>query len=160
MKDLLVCCMYDQPATWTPLEVRHNKQCNPGSLRNHSLCSYKSNLILVGGQKNVVDNNSSIYRFDLLSNSWSICKCFDQQSKPFNFALDSHSAIVHSTPSSILEAHLYLIGGFEANSTLYSNQIIKIELQKASENNLTFKTIKWENGPSPRGSPSCCLVNN
>jgi hypothetical protein len=104
MKDLLVCCLYDQPATWKELTAKNSKQCNPGPLRNHTLSSYKSNLILIGGQQNVVENNPKIYRFDLLANTWSVCRCVDEKGKPFKLSLDSHSTISHSTFSSTQKA--------------------------------------------------------
>jgi len=56
-----------------------------------------SNLILVGGQKNVVDNSNGIYRYDLLGNAWTLCKCVDEKGKKFNFAIDSHSSVIYSS---------------------------------------------------------------
>ena len=54
MNDMMVCCMYDMPASWKEIIPKNSKKCHPGSLRNHTISSYKSNLILIGGQKNVV----------------------------------------------------------------------------------------------------------
>ena len=97
MSDLMVCCMYDMPASWKSIIPKNSKICNPGPLRNHTISCYKSNLVLVGGQRNVVDNNQDIYRFDLLSNTWSKCKCVEEDSgKPFNLGIDSHCSIVFS----------------------------------------------------------------
>ena len=88
--------MYDSPARWTPIEVKGKDKCNPGSLRNLTLNSYLSNIFLVGGQRSVIQNNGNIFKFDLLTNKWSMCACVDGEGHPLNVALDSHSTIVYS----------------------------------------------------------------
>jgi hypothetical protein len=88
--------LYDQPASWLSLQPKQIKALRPPGLRNHTLNSYLSNLLLVGGQKNVVDNNGEIYRYDLLSNSWTVCNCQDSKGKKLALALDSHSSFIYS----------------------------------------------------------------
>jgi hypothetical protein len=44
----------------------------------------------------VVDNNGEIYRYDLLSNSWTVCNCQDSKGKKLALALDSHSSFIYS----------------------------------------------------------------
>lgn len=103
MKEFYTCCLYDRPAAWRSLENKA-KSTPPGALRNHTLTPYLSNLILAGGQRNVVENNAEIYRYDLLTNRWSICQCLDAKGKKFPLALDSHAAIIHSTLTPIQRA--------------------------------------------------------
>ena len=54
MKDFLVTCLHQSPSSWRTITAKNLKTCNPGPLRNHTLNSYYSQLILIGGQKNVV----------------------------------------------------------------------------------------------------------
>ena len=54
LKDFYICCLYDTPLSWKLIQVKNAKENSPGSLRNHTLTSHLSNLILVGGQKNVI----------------------------------------------------------------------------------------------------------
>lgn len=97
MKDFYSTCLYELPASWKRLDDQSSKSCYPGALQNHTMNSYLSNLILIGGQKNVLENNEDIYRFDLLSQTWSICKCIDSKGKQLKIALDSHSSVIYST---------------------------------------------------------------
>ena len=65
---------YSLPTQWNQIIPKSNKFKNPPPLRNHTLCAYKSYLILFGGQKNMLENNNQIYRFDLRTNEWEILK--------------------------------------------------------------------------------------
>ena len=57
LKDFYTCCLYDSPMSWKTIVTKNTKDVGPGALRNHTLTSYLSNLILFGGQKNVIENN-------------------------------------------------------------------------------------------------------
>lgn len=130
MKDLLTCCMYDEPVIWKTITAKNIKTCNPGPLRNHTLSCYKSNLILIGGQKNVVDNNNQIYRYDLFSQSWSVCKCLSSEGKPFNFAFDSHCAIIHSSYFLIQKAIFTLSEDTKRIQLFTPPKLLKFHLKK------------------------------
>ena len=54
MGDFYTCCLYDQPPRWKEFP---KSKFNPGPLRNHTLSNHLANLILVGGQRNVIENN-------------------------------------------------------------------------------------------------------
>ena len=94
MKDFYTTCLYDQPVTWKRLD-KVSDLCYPGALQNHTLSCHLSNLILVGGQRNVLENNKDIYGYDLITNKWSICECIDQNGKNLKVNLDSHTSIVY-----------------------------------------------------------------
>lgn len=108
-----------------------------------------------------MENNKDIYRFDLLTNSWSICKCIDEKGKKFNLALDSHASVVYSTYDFNSENHLYIFHGYDSISTNYITDIIKISLERLGEDQLAYEIIK-ANGtaPAPRGNASVCLVGD
>jgi hypothetical protein len=74
---MYTCNLTEQLVSWTTVQPRNEKQCNPGPLRSHTMTYHNNSLILIGGQKSVVSNNPHIYRYDLLENLWSICKCVD-----------------------------------------------------------------------------------
>ena len=54
MGDFYTCCLYDQPPRWKEFP---KSKFSPGPLRNHTLSNHLANLILVGGQRNVIENN-------------------------------------------------------------------------------------------------------
>jgi len=55
---------------------------------------------------------------------------------------------------------MFLIGGYDSNSTNYLDCVIKIDLSKISENLLTYSLIREDKGPYGRANSSCSLVNN
>jgi hypothetical protein len=46
----------------------------PGKIRYHTLSEYRCYLILLGGQKNMIENNSNVYCFDLGRHVWKKLK--------------------------------------------------------------------------------------
>lgn len=122
LADFYSCCLFDQPASWRSLQPKQIKAIKPPGLRNHTLNSHLSNLLLVGGQKNVVDNNGDIYRFDLLSNTWTVCNCLDSKGKKLAIALDSQTAFTYSKRLTIKR----IIFIFLTDMTLYLLNISKI----------------------------------
>lgn len=69
---------YDLPSEWVEIDVcKKGNTITPPGLRNHTMCVYTSYLVLIGGQKNILENNSHIYRFDMRTNEWQIIKVND-----------------------------------------------------------------------------------
>lgn len=68
--DFIEAQFYDLPSKWNDIKVRSAKDKNPPGLRNHTLCPYTSNLILFGGQKNMLENNNAFYKFDMRAGQW------------------------------------------------------------------------------------------
>ena len=59
------------------------------------------------------------------------------------------------------ENHLYIFHGYDAISTNYITDIIKISLERLGEDQLTYEIIKVSGDvPAPRGNASVCLVGN
>ena len=58
------------------------------------------------------------------------------------------------------ETDLYLIGGYDANETKFMTSVVKISLDKISDDELTFQIIQSETMPAPRGNATCCLADN
>jgi hypothetical protein len=68
LNDLFEAQFYNLPSEWVEIKPRNKSSNNPPNLRNHIICAYTSFLILFGGQKNMLDNNSKFYKFDLRIN--------------------------------------------------------------------------------------------
>lgn len=94
-------------------------------MRSHTLCAYKAYLILVGGQKSMLENNKQIYRFDLRTYQWEVVKL--KMNNKVNLGIDSHVAFLYNDC-------MYLFGGYNADLGLYSNTLIKVNLENISNN--------------------------
>jgi hypothetical protein len=56
---------------------------------------------------------------------------------------------------------MYVLNGYDSISTNYFGDIIKISLDKLSEDQLTYEIIKCGGSkPIPRGNSSCCIVGS
>ncbi len=78
-------------------------------MRSHTVCAYKSYLILFGGQKSMLENNQKIYKFDLRTYEWDVVKINsnNKDGNKINIGIDSHAICVHND-------NMYFFGGYNA----------------------------------------------